>query len=75
MGAEREKGEEKRKKGRERSNQRERPWGGRQGRWLGGAGKREGGKKTELERGGWVGKDTHTPAGKKDRDGAQASLG
>ena len=48
-------------KGRESSNQRERPWGGRQGRWLGGAGKREGGRrKTELERGRWVGKDTHT---------------
>lgn len=51
-------GRGERKKGRERNNQRERPWGGRQGRWLGGAGKREGGgRKIEPERGGWVGKD------------------
>lgn len=68
MGAEREGGRGE-KKGRERSNQREKDQGvgSKEDGWE--REEREGeGRKTDLERGGWVGGDTYTPAGKTDRE-------
>lgn len=75
MGAEREGGEEKgRKEEKETIREKDHGVGGQVDDWEEQErGEEAGGK--QPERGGWVGKDLHTPAGKKDRSGAQASPG